>query len=185
MSQLIEATKINESYMKIDAPAGVRDELHDFFSFYMDGYRFAPAYKHKIWDGKVRLYNRITKQIMSGLLPYVQSFAQDREYILHVDPQLEQKNTITEDELYSFSEQLKLSLNPRDYQIQAIKYALENLRTVILSPTSSGKSLIIYILLRYLQANLEDFKALLIVPTVGLVEQMTSDFVDYSQNDDK
>ena len=183
MTHLIEVIKVNESYMLVDAPSGVKDELHDFFSFYMDGYKFSPAYKHHLWDGKVRLYNRQNKQLFVGLLPYVQSFAEEREYILNVDSSLTEKTKVSFDEVSEFLKQLKLDLTPRDYQINAVRHALENKRSLILSPTSSGKSLIIYSILRYLQEYMNDFNALLVVPTVGLVEQMSSDFLDYSKND--
>ena len=62
----------------------------------------------------------------------------------------------------------------RDYQFDAIAKALDINRCVLLSPTGSGKSLIIYLLARYY-----DTKTVIIVPTTSLVEQMTKDFQDY------
>ena len=59
-------------------------------------------------------------------------------------------------------------------------------RAILLSPTGSGKSLIIYAIARYWLARLTDGlsyprkgRVLVIVPTTSLVEQMHSDFLKY------
>ena len=55
---------------------------------------------------------------------------------------------------------------------------------LLLSPTASGKSLIIYVILRWLQES--DYKrGLLIVPTTSLVEQMYKDFEDYGYDSEQ
>lgn len=73
----------------------------------------------------------------------------------------------------------------RDYQRKAIRAALENGRGIILSPTASGKSLIIagilYNLLQLLGQTIDRF-FLLIVPSRQLVDQMYNDFISYGIN---
>ena len=69
------------------------------------------------------------------------------------------------------------SIKVRDYQIQAFSHAVGNDRALILSPTASGKSLIIYSLVRYY--HMAGLKTLILVPTTSLEEQMYSDFEDY------
>ena len=54
-----------------------------------------------------------------------------------------------------------------------------NRRALLLSPTASGKSLIIYLLFRQLH-EYQNLKGLIIVPTTSLVEQLFSDFGDYN-----
>ena len=54
---------------------------------------------------------------------------------------------------------------------------------MLVSPTASGKSLIIYALIRFYNYLLKDKKILILVPTTSLVEQMYSDFIDYGWND--
>ena len=71
----------------------------------------------------------------------------------------------------------------RDYQVNAVHAALTNRRGVLLSCTGSGKSLMIYTFLRYLLDNKDVHRAILIVPSVSLVEQMFSDFRDYGWDD--
>ena len=66
---------------------------------------------------------------------------------------------------------------PRKYQIQGVYDALRHNRKLLISPTASGKSLMIYSLVRYYIGKGE--KILLIVPTTSLVEQMYKDFQDY------
>ena len=69
---------------------------------------------------------------------------------------------------------LTLPFEPRDYQLEAFNEAVKYNRTLLLSPTASGKSLIIYLLSRYY-----DKKTVIIVPTTSLVEQMAKDFIEY------
>jgi len=69
------------------------------------------------------------------------------------------------------------SHSPRDYQVEGVCDALKHNRKLLISPTASGKSLMIYSLVRYYVNKHE--KILLVVPTTSLVEQMYKDFQDY------
>ena len=69
------------------------------------------------------------------------------------------------------------SFSPRDYQIDGVYDALRHNRKLLISPTASGKSLMIYSVVRYYSDKQQ--KILLIVPTTSLVEQMYKDFEDY------
>jgi superfamily II DNA or RNA helicase len=69
------------------------------------------------------------------------------------------------------------SHSPRKYQIEGVYDALRHNRKLLISPTASGKSLMIYALVRYYVAKKQ--KILLVVPTTSLVEQMYKDFEDY------
>jgi superfamily II DNA or RNA helicase len=55
---------------------------------------------------------------------------------------------------------------------------------LIVSPTGSGKSLILYIIHQYLERVLGFKNILIVVPTVGLVTQLKSDFIDYAKDDE-
>jgi len=171
--------KVNEVYMKIESEAVIRQELNDFFSFAVPGAKFMPAYKSRMWDGKVRLFDAMTKHLYLGLLPYVEHFASEREYTIEASEEIYSQENYSLDEGKKFIEKLQLKLTPRDYQIDSFVYCIRNNRSVIVSPTASGKSLIIYLLVQYYQK-----KTLLIVPTVSLVHQMRSDFMDYGMHED-
>lgn len=133
-----------------------------------------PAVRNKYWDGKIRLYNTMTGLTYAGLVQNISEFAASRNYQVEVDPELIQTYQITDDLVKSFLEYCKLKITPRDYQIDAFRHAVSKNRAVFLSPTASGKSLIIYLITRYYNE-----KTLIVVPTTSLVSQLATDFVDY------
>lgn len=161
-------------------------ELREYFSYFAAGYQFAPSYKNRMWDGKIRLLNAADGRIYLGLWEEVKAFCQRRNRVCHVDPRINTK-PLPKERFSSFVDRLNVhtggeSITPYDYQQDAAHYALEYQKALLLSPTSSGKSLILYMLLRmYLTvvAN-SDKQILIIVPKSGLVKQMIGDFKDYS-----
>lgn len=170
MEKLV-AKKQNEVYISVDTSSSIHRELSDFFKFKVPGYQFMPAYKMRMWDGNVRLYNMMNGTLYVGLLPYLREFCKSREYELDVEPQLDGRNKFSLDDCKKFLSTLELPFEARDYQIQAVQEAVTNNRSLLLSPTGSGKSLIIYALTRFYNK-----KTLVIVPTISLVSQMFSDF---------
>jgi len=160
-----------------------QQELREYFSFFVPGYRYMPAFKRKVWDGKVRLFNQISKELNVGLWLHLKKFCADRFYPLQIidnerygHPEL--KNTVRHQELVKYLESLGAPFDVRDYQYDAISHGIKNKRCILLSPTGSGKSFIIYNLMRWYLDNHEQ-KVLVIVPTTSLVEQMYKDFADY------
>jgi superfamily II DNA or RNA helicase len=180
----ISVNKVNDVFIGIKCEGGVRQELADYFTFYVPGYKFMPAFKNKMWDGKIRLYDLRTHMLYAGLFGYLQKFAEERGYEVEVnfsDP----ITKINEEDVKTYVEKhLRLPFSPYDYQYQAVTHALRNKRCLLLSPTASGKSLIIYMLIRHYMNIVKGGRLLLIVPTTSLVEQMHSDFLQYSQVDD-
>lgn len=175
---IVKAEFINSVYMKVTSDPGVRQELMEYFSFRPPGYQFTPSYKNRVWDGYVRLYNPMKPYLYVGLLDYLKKFCEDRQYKLIADDELTSTENITEDYILELVEEVGAKLKPRDYQLQYIINALQNHRSLSLSPTSSGKSFIQYLIMQhYYQAF--GHRTLIIVPTIGLVHQMAGDFVDY------
>ena len=181
-------SKVNEVYLHLEVDSGLGQELADYFTFEVPGAKFMPMYKKRIWDGKIRLYSQKTGKIYCGLLPYIKKFCSKNsiEYILEEGIE-DDRNLIYED-VRKFTESLRpkskgKKLDIRDYQTDAILHSLRKHRSLIISPTASGKSLIIYALVRYYNLLLKDKKILILVPTTSLVEQMYSDFIDYGWND--
>ena len=172
----------NYSMMDIDCDRGIAQELSDYFSFYVPGYKFMPAYRNKVWDGKIRLFNSLTGELNAGLYTYLLKFARERNYTVGLEdspygtPIQEQAVP----EFDGFLTASNLPFPPRDYQYQAVVQALKESRAILLSPTGSGKSFIIYLLMTYYMSMINaDKKILVIVPTTSLVEQMYNDFKDY------
>ena len=84
MSDLI-LHKLNEAYIRFECERSTAQELADYFTFYVPGFQFMPAYKNKIWDGKIRLADLRNFTIYHGLVPYIQKFRQERDYKLEID----------------------------------------------------------------------------------------------------
>jgi len=170
----IVVAKQDEVYAAVICGSGEAMELNEYFCFYVPGYRFMPAYKNKIWDGKIRLFHSNNRTLYYGLIPYLEEFCNDRGYTLVKDDSIDDDEEFSVAEANRFIEGLNLTLEPRDYQIDAFVHAIRKRRTLLLSPTASGKSLIIYLTMRYLNG-----KTLIIVPTTSLVRQLYKDFEDY------
>jgi len=182
---MITVTKKNEVYLNVECDVSILQEINDFFTFEVPGARFMPAYKSRMWDGKARLFNIYTKELPVGLLYYLKEFCEQLEYSISI-------NTgdigvpVSISYIQNFTKELNLHSNEkpidaRDYQINAISEGISSGRLLLLSPTASGKSLIIYSLVRYYQQLGK--KQLIIVPTTSLVEQMYGDFQDYASKD--
>jgi superfamily II DNA or RNA helicase len=191
----ISILKKNESTALVDCDAGIAQELSEYFSFFVPGYKYMKLYKRKIWDGKIRLFNSISRELPAGLYPFVDEFCKRNSYTLLTESSdygspLD-KNEQDPELIYKYIIDLNLQSrgNPidiRDYQFDAVMKALNLNRCVLLSPTGSGKSLIIYCLsqiwLQYISNGFRYPKAgrvLIVVPTTSLVEQMEKDFIDY------
>jgi len=173
MASEITLKKIDEVFMKVECDDGLARDLFDFFSFTVPNAKFMPSVKNRYWDGKVRLFSIKTNKIYIGLLPYVDEFCRERGYdIIGIEDILGVKER--EKCSQSWLADLNLPFEPREYQIDAFNTAIQYGRQLLLSPTASGKSLIIYLLTRYYNK-----KTVIIVPTTSLVEQMAKDFEDY------
>ena len=171
--ETIQLKRINETFNKVICDPGVAYELREHFTFDVPGAKFMPAYRNKMWDGKIRLFNHMACQLYGGLTIYLEKFCRDRGYELEFIDNFAAENfslVDAQDEAIKFN----LTMEPRDYQLSAFAHAVRNRRTILLSPTGSGKSLIIYLLLRHY-----NLKTLIIVPTTSLVSQLATDFRDY------
>jgi superfamily II DNA or RNA helicase len=176
--------KRNEAFIQFECDRGTAQELSDYFTFFVPGYQFMPAFKNRIWDGKVRLADLRNFTIYHGLVPYIQQFCEERDYELTIDPEVNTAINYSAIEAKEFIDTLNLPYEVRDYQLKSFIQAVRNKRIMILSPTASGKSLILYMILRHLQ-HTDHQKGLLIVPTTSLVEQMYKDFEDYGYDSDQ
>lgn len=176
--------KANEAYIRIYCEPSEAYELRDYFTFDVPGAKFMPAVKEKVWDGKIRLYNPVTGLLYAGLKKHVETFAMERNYSLEcISDFSEREFSLKEGEDYVKLLQekgaLKQEFTPRDYQIDGFVHAIRKRRAFLLSPTASGKSLIMYLITRYHC----DKKVLIIVPTTGLILQMKNDFIEYGMKD--
>ena len=183
MADKISVRKKNEVYLQVDTEPSIAQELNDHFSFEVPGAKFHPLYKSRMWDGRVRLFSMFTKELYIGLKDYLEHFAQERNYVFDDSQYEKTADACTLDEVKEFVTSLNIAskgqpLEIREYQLEAIHKAINDGRRLLLSPTGSGKSYIIYCLIRW--HELRGRRQLILVPTTSLVEQMYSDFQDYS-----
>jgi superfamily II DNA or RNA helicase len=148
-----------------------------------------PQFRNKLWDGKIRLFNLRDQSLYAGLFKYIKSFCLERDIeltsVLREPPSkynLPGMDYPAPLDWISCAAPLSLPFEPRDYQLDAVEHGLRTRSGLLVSPTASGKSMIIYLLMRYFLEHNDD-KCLIIVPTTSLVKQMYTDFAKYSEND--
>ena len=176
--EMIKVKQLDASNCKLECSNATLYSLSDVFSYMVPNPQFIPKVKSGQWDGKIRLVNSRNKTMPVGLLNRLQNYCNHMEMQLVSEVSIE-PNDFSEDECEAFVQSLELQITPRDYQIQAFIHAIRNQRSLIVSPTGSGKSLILYLTTEFcVQLGL---KVLVIVPTVNLVTQMAQDFLNYSE----
>ena len=181
MSHLIISKK-NEVYLKVESEPHVYYELADQFTFEVPGAKFMPTYQKKYWDGKIRLFNTQSGEVYIGLLDRIVQFCKDHGYTYefveskYYGLPFEVNDRISKEGVKDYMTAISKH-KPRDYQIDGVYDALRNNRKLLVSPTASGKSLMIYAIIRYFVENKKN--TLIVVPTTSLVEQMYKDFADY------
>ena len=182
---MLHLTKYNDVYIRVEVEdPGILFELDDYFKFRVPGYRFMPAFKTGQWDGFVHLFSTRNRSLYLGLINHIEKFANHYKIKYTVDPTIDESFSID----YEYETPLlKLSvkgepITPYDYQEASVRFAIENRRGIILAPTSAGKSLIQYMIVREWMKTVD--KILILVPTISLVKQLSSDFLDYSSTDE-
>ena len=174
MSDVIIEKK-NEVYIKLQCEPHILYELQPYFTFEVESAKFMSQYRSRHWDGKIRLLSSHTGEIYTGLLDkvidklklhnYTYEFKENKFYGLP----FEVNETISFEGVKDYMSSI-CTHSPRQYQIEGVYDALRHNRKLLISPTASGKSLMIYSLVRYYVDKGQ--KILLVVPTTSLVEQM-------------
>lgn len=175
---MVKILGFNENFFKIECDSGIAMEINDHFTFYCPGYKFMPKYKSGLWDGKIRMFDVRNRLFPVGLLFDLIRFLRRMEYEISVD---RSAMPVNHDQLIEdFQDSVVPSLTkvPRDFQESSFERCIKNNRALVLSATASGKSLIIYLLVRFFLDNF-DRKILISVPSLGLVRQMKEDFCSY------
>jgi len=175
-------SKSNEVFLKIDSEPHIEYELRDHFTFEVEGAKFMPQYRNRNWNGEIHLFDMRTKKIYVGLLDKIVSFCERHGYTYKFEDNdyyglpFEINSSISIEGVKDYIKSIT-KIKPRDYQIEGVCDCLKHNRRLLVSPTASGKSLMIYSLVRYYVHK--GMKILLVVPTTSLVEQMYKDFIEY------
>ena len=177
--------KSNEVFLKIKAEPHIEYELRDHFTFEVEGAKFMPQYRKRNWNGEIHLFDLRSKKIYVGLLDKIVSFCERHGYTYKFEdndyygPPFEVNSSISKEGVKDYINSIT-KIKPREYQIEGVCDCLKHNRRLLVSPTASGKSLMIYSLVRYYVHK--GMKILLVVPTTSLVEQMYKDFIEYGWN---
>ena len=183
---LITVKKKNEVYLTVNSEQHVHHELADYFSFELPEAKFLKRQpRFRYWDGMIHLYSPATGELYGGLLPHLKQWCTERKYRLSYEENdwyglPEESNDLVSPAGVKVYMDKVCKYKPRDYQYATVYKALKNNRGLFLSPTGSGKSMMIYSIVRYYVATGK--KILLVVPTTSLVEQMIKDLKDYGWN---
>lgn len=175
-------SKSNEVFLKINTEPHIEYELRDHFKFEVPGAKFMPQYRKRNWNGEIHLFDMRSKQIYVGLLDKIVNFCEQYNYTYKFEDNkfygqpFEINEGISYEGVKDYMQSI-CSHSPRQYQVEGVYDALKHNRKLLISPTASGKSLMIYSLVRYYVDKGQ--KILLVVPTTSLVEQMYKDFQDY------
>ena len=175
----VHLERLNSVHIRVRAEPGVLMELAERFTFFAENYKFHPKYKARVWDGKIKLVNTFTGVCYAGLAQRIKKFCDENDYVFTFDSELAYDN-VSVHEVQEFISTLNLPdwIEIREYQIDAIVKCLRSRRRTLLSPTSSGKSFIIYVIAEWYRQK-HNTKSLIIVPSIGLVKQLQSDFESY------
>lgn len=181
MSEIIRISKVNETYVKLFCNDGIAFEISELFTFTVPGVQFIPAFKKKRWKGEIKLFSAFNRLLYQGLIEKLIEFCNSRNYSVEFDNISDFSNvefSLIEAKQFIKSLNIPPQFEERDYQIESIVHCIRHSKSLLLSPTSSGKSLMMYILAQYYRK-----RTLIIVPTINLVYQMSEDFISYGMNE--
>jgi superfamily II DNA or RNA helicase len=190
MQRKIVIHQLNQVFMVLECDRATKQELREYFSFFAENYKFSPKYKNRIWDGKIALYNLSHSTLYIGLIDRLKMFASSYGYYLEDGKNssiLRDSNLKTKDDesnMMDLIQEIKSIPNRftlRDYQLFAAVKGIQLKRAILLAPTGAGKSILLYSWIRWFNDAFQK-PVLVIVPTIGLVNQMKSDFIDYDSS---
>jgi len=153
-------------------------EIQEEFSAMEPGIEHDIRVRSKQWDGKTRFYKLkfgnegFLFEIPIGFKGRVERFTGEK-FPVSVDytPALEFLKEFTK----------TLPFKPYKHQLKMFLGMASNNTHLGVAATGAGKSLVIWMLLRYFRE--QDKKVLILVPTVDLTTQLKNDFVDYNAKD--
>lgn len=186
----IEFIKVDEAHIKVFSTPDIEQGIKDFFTYKAPGYQFHPKYKARLWNGDVSLYDLKTKTLAIGLFKRLSEFASESDIELKFVPNerystFDQIDDVSKEDFNAFIADLNIwsksgPITVRDYQFDASYKAVREKKITLISPTSSGKSVVLYIAIRWILEQDPDSRVILIVPNIQLVNQMFNDFKEYS-----
>jgi len=159
------------------------DQLVSSFTKKIDAW-FVLRKKFPHWDGDVKFFQERTQRIPLGLWGEVKKMAEKFNFPLTIegndaiiDPEFSEEDF----EAWMIDHFEECSITPKYFQIEAAKRVLKFMNCTEEVSTSGGKTLIAYMIFRYLLDKKKLKKMLYVVPNIGLVEQSEDKFYEYDE----
>ena len=146
-------SKANEVFLRVNAEPHIEYELRDHFTFQVESAKFMPQYRNRNWNGEIHLFDLRSKRIYVGLLVRIVAFCKKHDYSYkfveneYYGVPYEENEGISYEGVKDYMSSI-CSHSPRKYQVEGVHDALKHNRKLLISPTASGKSLMIYALVR-------------------------------------
>lgn len=176
--------------------SATRIEYHQlglWLTRHVKGYRYMPAFKMGVWDGKQSYFKNgrinlgLWREAMRGCKEIEASFILENkeDFPLNREVTLEKVQEFCKDFFKTHKIKTKsgewIQFMPHDHQIDAAYKILKNRYCMAEVATSGGKSLIISIVMFYTLKNMDpNAKFLIIVPSITLVTQFYDNIVEYN-----
>jgi len=159
------------------------EQLKSSLTKKIEGWRFHPLVRKKIWDGSVSFVKR--NKIPAGLWKEILDICKDYDFQCSLNGITDIFDTeIKENDFRLWVTDIfkdHPDFKPREYQIDAAFKILKYRRCLAELATSAGKTLISFMVVAYMMDKLDKKKILMIVPNVNLVLQATGDFDEYNK----
>lgn len=172
--------KVNETFVRLECSDAILKHVYNSFRFTNKKLQYHPKVKAKLWTGYINLLNIRNGQIYLGLIEELVKFFNQNGYSYEFT--FKKEDHYNEELLSNVLELIEDEFEIFEHQLNGVKFAIRNNRGIVVSVTSSGKSLLMYTLAMYYL--LKDCKKILIVlPRTQLVEQLSKDFITYHKGD--
>ena len=180
---------------KLIVSDSTRTEYHQikiWLERYVKGYRFMPAFKMGVWNGKESYFDdgkvnmglwkeclKACKEIgVKFEIENKEEFPLDRD--INIDDLVDFCDDFFQNHQVRNKEGQWIDFRPHDYQIDTAFKILKNRYCMAEVATSGGKSLVIALVIFYILKNINpDAKFLIIVPSITLVTQFYDDIISY------
>ncbi len=173
----------NKKFLVIDSCTELEyEQLKSSLTKKIEGWRFHPLVKKKVWDGNISFIKR--NKIPAGLWKEVIDICKQYDYQFTLNGITDIFDTSIDEEIFkAWVDEFfaKSEIKPRDYQIDAAIKILKYRRCLAELATSAGKTLISFMVVAYMMEQLGKKKILMIVPNVSLVVQASGDFEEYNK----
>ena len=180
---ILKLTEDKKFFQVVESSKLELDQLQSSFTKKIDNFHFIKKRYNGGWDGTVKFIDKFNR-IPLGMWMEIKNVAKKYHFQLSIinndlipDPNYDAENI---DEWVSDFFKDSKDFKPRYYQIEALKKAIEYKFCVEEISTSGGKTLIAYMIFKYLWSKgLRNF--LYVVPNVNLVEQSEDEFFEYEE----